>query len=152
MPPVRRSRRLARQDVEEDGRPYDCFICLTQINVNMHHATATPCCQRRIHRQCYQSHVHTSDTCSLCREPFTVHEAQAMAAIANPEPEHPIVTDRGYFQNSVLSLCQALLIRRRRMEYYVIKVSFCREFQTSFFEAHHLSPRTFFINFFLMLS
>ena len=62
------------------------------------------------------------------------------------------VTDRGYFQNSVLSLCQTLLIGRRRMEYYVIKVSFCREFQTSFFEAHHLSPRTFFINFFLMLS
>ena len=55
MPPVRRSRRLARQDVEEDGRPYDCFICLTQINVNMHNATATPCCERRIHRQCYQS-------------------------------------------------------------------------------------------------
>ena len=47
-------------------------------------------CQRRIHRRCYQSHVHTSDTCGLCREPFTVHEAQAMAAIANPEPEHPI--------------------------------------------------------------
>ena len=57
------------------------------------------------------------------------------------------VTDRGYFQNSVLSLCQALLIRRRRMEYYVIKVSFCREFQTSFFQAHHLSPRTFFYQF-----
>ena len=90
MPPVRRSRRLARQDVEEDGRPYDCIICLTQINVNMHNATASPCCQRRIHRRCYQSHVHTSDTCGLCREPFTVHEAQAMAAIANPEPEHPI--------------------------------------------------------------
>ena len=57
----------------------------------MYQSTAiliTPCCQRRIHRWCYQSHVHTSDTCGLCREPFTVHEAQA--AIANPEPEHPI--------------------------------------------------------------
>ena len=81
MPPVRRSRRLARQDVEEDGRPYDCFICLTQITVNMHNATATPCCQRRIHRRCYQSHVHTSDTCGLCREPFTVHEAQASSFV-----------------------------------------------------------------------
>ena len=34
------------------------------------------------------------------------------------------VTDRGYFQNLILSLCQALLIRRCRMEYYVIKVFF----------------------------
>ena len=62
------------------------------------------------------------------------------------------VTDRGYFQNSVLGLCQALLIRRRRMEYYVIKVSFCREFQTSFFRAHHQSSHTFFIDFFLLFS
>ena len=88
MPPVRWSRRLACQDVEEDGRPSDCFICLTRINVNMHNATATPCCQRRIHRQCYQTHVRTSNTCGHCREPFTVHEAQAMATVANPEPEH----------------------------------------------------------------
>ena len=62
------------------------------------------------------------------------------------------VTDRGYFQNSVLSLCQALLIRRRRMEYYVIKVFFVGNFKRVFFQAHHLSPRIFFINFFLMLS
>ena len=55
----------------------------------MHNATATPCCQRRIHRQCYQTHVRTSNTCGHCREPFTVHEAQAMATVANPEPEHP---------------------------------------------------------------
>ena len=34
------------------------------------------------------------------------------------------VTERGYFQNLILSLYQALLIRRCRMEYYVIKVSF----------------------------
>ena len=54
----------------------------------MHNATATPCCQRRIHRQCYQTHVRTSNTCGHCREPFTVHEAQAMATVANPEPEH----------------------------------------------------------------
>ena len=58
------------------------------------------------------------------------------------------VTDRGYFQNSVLSLCQALLIRRRRMEYYVIKVSFCREFQTSFFS----SPSSISSHFFLSIS
>ena len=89
MPPVRRSRRLARQDVEEDGRRYDCFICLTRINVNMHNATGTSCCQRRVHRQFYQTHVHTSITCGLCREPVAVHEAQAMAAVANPEPKHP---------------------------------------------------------------
>ena len=44
------------------------------------------------------------------------------------------VTGRGYFQISILSLFQALLIRRCRMKYYVIQVSFCREFQTSFFE------------------
>ena len=61
----------------------------------MYQSTAiliTPCCQRRIHCWCYQSHVHTSDTCGLCREPFTVHKAQA--AIANPEPEHPIRQQR----------------------------------------------------------
>ena len=57
----------------------------------MHNATATPCCQRRIHRQCYQTHVRTSNTCGHCREPFTVHEAQAMATVANPEPEHPFL-------------------------------------------------------------
>ena len=62
------------------------------------------------------------------------------------------VTGRGYFQNSILSLFQALLIRRCRMKYYVIQVSFCREFQTSFFQAHHQSPHTFFIDFFLMFS
>ncbi|CAH3114966.1 unnamed protein product [Pocillopora meandrina] len=82
MPPVRRSRRLARQDVEADGRP-DCLICLTRINVNMHNATATPCCQRRVHRQCYQSHVHTSNTCGLCREPFAVHEATGTSISSN---------------------------------------------------------------------
>ena len=53
------------------------------------------------------------------------------------------VTGRGYFQDSILSLFQALLIRRCRMKYYVIQVSFCREFQTSFFRAHHQSPHTF---------
>ena len=62
------------------------------------------------------------------------------------------VTDRGYFQDSLLSLFQALIIRRCRMECYVIQISFCREFQTSFFQAHHQSPIIFVINFFLMFS
>ena len=63
------------------------------------------------------------------------------------------VTERGYFQNSILSLCQALLIRRCRMEYHVIQVSFCREFQTSFFFKPIINLLTLFlINFFLMLS
>ena len=53
------------------------------------------------------------------------------------------VTDRGYFQDSILSLSQALIIRRCRMEYYVIQISFCREFQTSFFQ----SPDTLSISF-----
>ena len=61
-------------------------------------------------------------------------------------------TGRGYFQISILSLFQALLIRRCRMKYYVIQVSFCREFQTNFFRAHHQSPHTFFIDFVLMFS
>ena len=34
------------------------------------------------------------------------------------------MTDRGYFQDSILSLSQALIIRRCRMEYYVIQISF----------------------------
>ena len=80
-------------------RPYDCFICLTRINVNMLNATVTPCCQRRVHRQCYQTHVHTSNTCGHCREPLAVHEAQAMATIANPEPEHP-------FRQADMELCE----------------------------------------------
>ena len=57
------------------------------------------------------------------------------------------MTDRGYFQDSILSLSQALIIRRCRMEYYVIQISFCREFQTSFFQAHDQSPDTLSISF-----
>ena len=65
----------------------------------MLNATVTPCCQRRVHRQCYQTHVHSSNTCGHCREPFTVHEAQAMATVANPEPEHP-------FRQADMKLCK----------------------------------------------
>ena len=65
----------------------------------MLNATVTPCCQRRVHRQCYQTHVHSSNTCGHCREPFTVHEAQAMATVANPEPEHP-------FRKADMELCK----------------------------------------------
>ena len=65
----------------------------------MLNATVTPCCQRRVHRQCYQTHVHSSNTCGHCREPFTVHEAQAMATVANPEPEHP-------FRKADMELCE----------------------------------------------
>ena len=65
----------------------------------MLNATVTPCCQRRVHPQCYQTHVHTSNTCGHCREPFAVHEAQAMATVANPEPEHP-------FRQAGMELCE----------------------------------------------
>ena len=82
MPPVRRSRRLRRQDVEEDGAPYDCFICLTSITVNMYNATATPCCTRRVHLACYQQHVHTSAACGHCRRPFAAQAA--IDPIRNP--------------------------------------------------------------------
>ena len=61
------------------------------------------------------------------------------------------MTDRGYFQDSILSLSQALIIRRCRMEYYVIQISFCREFQTSFFQAHDQSPDTLSISFWCSL-
>ena len=57
------------------------------------------------------------------------------------------MTDRGYFQDSILGLSQALIIRRFRMEYYVIQISFCREFQTSFFQAYDQSPDTLSISF-----
>ena len=55
----------------------------------MHNTTAKPCFQRHVHRQCYQTHIHTSNTCGHCRELFAVHEVQAMATVANQEPEHP---------------------------------------------------------------
>ena len=64
-----------------------------------------------------------------------------MAAVANPEPEHPFrqtdmdsATSKGNKRSAIKKPCynQELSKRRCRMEYYVIQVSFCREFQTSF--------------------
>ena len=75
MPPVRGSRRLRRQDVEEQRGPYHCFICLTPITVNMYDASATPCCTRQVHRACYQQHAHTLAACGHCRRPFATQAA-----------------------------------------------------------------------------
>ena len=75
MPPVRGSRRLRRQDVEEQRAPYHCFICLTPITVNMYDASATPCCTRQVHRACYQQHAHTLAACGHCRRPFATQAA-----------------------------------------------------------------------------
>lgn len=47
-------------------------------------------------------------------------------------------------RNSLRALFQALRIIRNRLEYYVIHVQFCMEFQNSFFQAHHLFPDTFY--------
>ena len=79
-----------------------------------------------------------------------------MAAVANPEPEHPFrQTDMELREQqrkqaiAVKKPCynQELSKRRCRMEYYVIQISFCREFQTSFFQAHDQSPDTLSISF-----
>ena len=81
MTPVRGSRRLRRQDVEEQRAPYDCFICLTPITVNMYDAAATPCCTRQVHRACYQQHAHTLAACGHCRRQFAT---QAAISLRNP--------------------------------------------------------------------
>lgn len=80
---------MARQDIEEDGAPYNCFIRMIPSTVNMAVATATPCCQRRIHRHCYQNHVHTYNTCGIFREPFAAQEAGAVVGAAALEEEPP---------------------------------------------------------------
>ena len=114
----------------------------------MLNATVTPCCQRRVHRQCYQTHVHSSNTCGHCREPFTVHEAQAMATVANPEPEHP-------FRQADMKLCkqqrqqairdlEALLKPRApeaRIEQVCLKVLI---FPEAVFSNHEVKPTIFF--------
>ena len=106
MPPVRRSRRLRRQDVEEDGAPYDCFICLTSITVNMYNATATPCCTRRVHRACYQQHVHTSAACGHCRRPFAAQAA--IDPIRNPPINEDLAMREAQRQQAIQDL-EALL-------------------------------------------
>ena len=106
MPPVRRSRRLRRQDVEEDGAPYDCFICLTSITVNMYNATATPCCTRRVHRACYQQHVHTSAACGHCRRPFAAQAA--IDPIRNPPINENLARREAQRQQAIQDL-EALL-------------------------------------------
>lgn len=106
MPPVRRSRRLRRQDVEEDGAPYDCFICLTSITVNMYNATATPCCTRRVHRACYQQHVHTSAACGHCRRPFAAQAA--IDPIRNPPINEDLARREAQRQQAIQDL-EALL-------------------------------------------
>ena len=113
----------------------------------MLNATVTPCCQRRVHRQCYQTHVHSSNTCGHCREPFTVHEAQAMATVANPEPEHP-------FRQADMKLCkqqrqairdlEALLkpgAPEARIEQVCLKVLI---FPEAVFSNHEVKPTIFF--------
>ena len=70
MPPVRRSRRLAQQEVEVDDTPYACFLCLVMIDVTMRGLKLTPCCSRRIHLTFYQHHVNSHDFCGNCRTPF----------------------------------------------------------------------------------
>ena len=70
MPPVRRSRRLAQQEVEVDDTPYACFLYLVMVDVTMRGAKLTPCCSRRIHRTCYQHHVNSHDCCGNCRTTF----------------------------------------------------------------------------------
>ena len=114
----------------------------------MLNATVTPCCQRRVHRQCYQTHVHSSNTCGHCREPFTVHEAQAMATVANPEPEHP-------FRQADMELCkqqrqqairdlEALLkpgAPEARIEQVCLKVLI---FPEAVFSNHEVKPTIFF--------
>ena len=102
MPPVRRSRRLRRQDVEEDGAPYDCFICLTSITVNMYNATATPCCTRRVHRACYQQHVHTSAACGHCRRPFAAQAA--IDPIRNPPINEDLARREAQRQQAIQDL------------------------------------------------
>ena len=49
-----------------------------------------------------------------------------------------------FIRNSLRALFQALRIIINRLEYYVIHVQFCMEFQNSFFQAHHLFPDTFY--------
>ena len=114
----------------------------------MLNATVTPCCQRRVHRQCYQTHVHSSNTCGHCREPFTVHEVQAMAIVANPEPEHP-------FRQADMELCkqqrqqairdlEALLkpgAPEARIEQVCLKVLI---FPEAVFSNHEVKPTIFF--------
>ena len=70
MPSVRRSRRLAQQEVEVDDTPYACFLCLVMIDVTMRGAKPTLCCSRRIHRTCRQHHVNSHDCYGNCRTPF----------------------------------------------------------------------------------
>ena len=48
-----------------------------------------------------------------------------------------------FIRNSLRALFQALRIIINRLEYYVIHVQFCMEFQNSFFQTHHLFPDTF---------
>ena len=49
-----------------------------------------------------------------------------------------------FIRNSLRALFQALRIIINRLEYYVIHVQFCMEFQNSFFQAHDLFPDTFY--------
>ena len=52
--------------------------------------------------------------------------------------------ETNFIRNSLRAFFQALRIIINRMEYYVIHVQFCMEFQNSFFQAHHLFPDTFY--------
>ena len=126
MPPVRRSRRLRRQDVEEDGAPYDCFICLTSITVNMYNATATPCCTRRVHRACYQQHVHTSAACGHCRRPFAAQAA--IDPIRNPPINKDLARREAQRQQAIQKHCFNLERSKpgfNRYVFFILRIVVC---------------------------
>ena len=96
MTPVRRSRRLAQQEVEVDDTPYACFLCLVMIDVTMRGAKLTPCCSRRMNPTCYQHHVNSHDCCGNCRTFF---------AATNPVR----VPDREQQRQQAIRVSEALL-------------------------------------------
>ena len=129
MPPVRRSRRLAQQEVEVDDTPYACFLCLVMIDVTMRGAKPTLCCSRRIHRTCRQHHVNSHDCYGNCRTPF---------AATNPVR----VPDREQQRQQALRDLKALLVTQ------VGGLGVSSDLQESFFQVspgmykYHLTLRT----------
>ena len=85
---TRRSRRILGLLPTRDGQDDKCFICQDEITITMRRARTTPCCMKRIHFACYQTHRRASRTCGNCRREWTT--------VQNPRAPFPPAPSRIY--------------------------------------------------------